>query len=136
MGRIVGIDYGGRRTGLAVTDPAQIAVGGLDTVHSASVIAYLDDYLRRESVEAIVVGYPLSLDGTETHATPMVKGFVRKLRKRYPGVSIVTWDERYSSKEAKQVMIQQGIPKKQRQQKALIDKASAGVILQSYLGVL
>jgi putative Holliday junction resolvase len=136
MSRILGIDYGGKRTGLAVTDPLQVSVNALTTVHSASLLEYLDTYLDQHEVETIVVGYPLNSEGDETDATPLVKGFVRKARKRYPAYNIVTWDERYSSQEARQAMMAQGIPKKQRQQKAAIDKASAAVILQSYLGVL
>lgn len=136
MSRVLGIDYGGKRTGLAITDPLQVSVNALTTVHSASLLNYLDNYLNQHDVQTIVVGYPLNTAGSETDATSLVKGFVRKARKRYPAHHIVTWDERHTSQEARQAMIAQGIPKKQRQQKGAVDRASAAVILQSYLGVL
>lgn len=136
MGRILGIDYGGKRTGIAVTDPLQITAGALTTLHSAKVLEFLDEYLRNHDVDLIVVGYPLNLDGTETDATPLVKGFVRKVSKRYPDQTIDTIDERGTSREAKSVLIQGGAPRKKRQQKGLVDQISAAVILQSYLGAL
>ena len=136
MTRILGIDYGGKRTGVAVTDPLQLSVNALATTHSAYVLTFLDDYLAHHEVQTIVVGYPLATDDSETDATPLVKGFIRKIKKRYNKQSVVAWDERYSSQEAMQAMIKQGIPKKQRQQKGSVDKASAAIILQSYLGVL
>lgn len=136
MGRIIGIDYGGKRTGIAVTDPLQITANALTTVHSASIIEYLDQYLEKENVETLVVGYPLNLDGTETDATPLVKGFIRKLKKRYSQCSIVPWDESYTSKQAINTMVENGVRKKHRQNKALVDQVSAVIILQSYLGLL
>jgi putative Holliday junction resolvase len=136
MGRILGIDYGGKRTGLAVTDPLQLTANVLTTVHSVSVLDYLDNYLDKQDVSTIVVGYPLNNDGSETDATPLVKGFVRKLKKRYPSQSVEIWDERNTSQIAKDALIKSGVPRKKRQQKALVDQVSAAVILQSYLGAL
>jgi putative Holliday junction resolvase len=136
MSRIIGIDYGGKRTGIAVTDPLQITANVLTTVHSASVLDYLDKYFDKEDVSTIVVGYPLNDDGSETDATPLVKGFVRKLKKRYPSKCVEIWDERNTSKIAKDVLIKGGVPRKKRQQKELVDRVSAAVILQSYLSAL
>lgn len=136
MGRIIGIDYGGKRTGIAVTDPLQITANALTTVHSARIFEYLDQYLEKENVEILVVGYPLNLDGTETDATPLVKGFMRKLKKRYSQCSIVMWDESYTSKKAIDTMVETGVSKKKRQSKALVDQVSAVIILQSYLGLM
>ncbi len=136
MGRIIGIDYGGKRTGIAVTDPYQITASALTTLHSAQVLNYLDAYLAQHDVSGIVVGYPLSADGTETDATPLVKGFVRKIRKRYPEQCVHTWDESYTSQAAKKALIAGGAPRKKRRQKAMVDQVSAALILQSYLGTL
>lgn len=136
MSRIIGIDYGGKRTGIAVTDPLQITANVLTTVHSASVLDYLDEYFDKEDVSTIVVGYPLNNDGSETDATPLVKGFVRKLKKRYPSKCVEILDERNTSQIAKDALIQGGVPRKRRQEKALVDRVSAAVILQSYLGAL
>lgn len=133
MGRILGIDYGGKRTGIAVTDPEQLIANGLTTVHSKDVINFLKDYLADNFVEAIVVGYPTNLDGTETDATPLVKGFVRKLRKTFTDLTIATTDEALTSQMAVDALVTSGAPKKQRQNKALVDQVSATLILQNYL---
>ena len=127
------IDYGTKRTGLAVTDPLQIIVNGLDTVPTSEIFEYLSKYLEQEEVEKIVVGEPLNLDGTPAQIAHLVVGFVRKLKKLYPEIEIDTHDERFTSKEAKEIILQSGAKKKKRRQKELVDKISAVLILQSYL---
>lgn len=133
MARILAIDYGTKRTGLAVTDPLQIIPTGLDTVPTQGLIEYLQRYLAQEAVETIVVGEPLYPDGQPAQIHHFVVGLVRRLRKLFPGVEVVTQDERYSSEEAKEIIRQSGAKKKKRQDKALIDKVSATIILRDYL---
>ncbi|WP_207434075.1 Holliday junction resolvase RuvX [Sabulibacter ruber] len=133
MGRILAIDYGVKRVGLAVTDPLQIIASGLDTVHAKDVLAFLAQYCQKEEVDEFVVGMPKHLDGNDTNNTQHVVGFVRKLRKQFPGKKVVTHDERFTSRMAFQTMIDAGIGKKARADKATVDKISATIILQSYL---
>lgn len=133
MARILAIDYGTKRTGLAVTDPLQIIPTGLDTVPTQGLIEYLQRYLAQEAVETIVVGEPLYPDGQPAQIHHFVVGLVRRLRKLFPDVEVVTQDERYSSEEAKEIIRQSGAKKKKRQDKALIDKVSATIILRDYL---
>lgn len=133
MARILAIDYGTKRTGLAVTDPLQIIATGLDTVPTQGLIEYLQRYLAQEAVETIVVGEPLYPDGQPAQIHHFVVGLVRRLRKLFPDVEVVTQDERYSSEEAKEIIRQSGAKKKKRQDKALIDKVSATIILRDYL---
>ena len=133
MGRIIAIDYGRKRVGIAVTDPAQIIANGLTTVHSKDIFNFLDDYLKKEEVETIVVGYPVSLKNQATDATEFVNPFIKKLVKRYDKLNIETYDERFTSKMASMSMVQAGMKKKDRQNKALIDEISATIILQSYM---
>lgn len=133
MARILSIDYGTKRTGLAVTDPLQIIPTGLDTVPTPELEAYLQKYLSEEEVETIVVGEPLHPDGNPAQIHHMVVGLVRKLRKLFPEVEVVTQDERYTSEEAKLIIRQSGIKKKKRRDKGLVDKVSAVIILQDYL---
>ena len=133
MARIVAIDYGNKRVGLAVTDPAQIIATPLDTVHAKDIIAFLKAYTQKEEVESFVVGLPKTLDNTPTDVTSAVVGFVRKLKKEFPDLVVHTVDERFTSKMAFQTMIDGGLKKKARQNKATVDKISATIILQSYL---
>lgn len=133
MARILSIDYGTKRTGLAVTDPLQIIPTGLDTVPTAELEAYLQDYLNREEVEIIVVGEPLYPDGNPAQIHHMVVGLARKLRKLFPTVEVVMQDERFTSEEAKFVIRQSGARRKKRQDKGLVDKVSAVLILRDYL---
>ena len=127
------IDYGTKRTGLAVTDPLQIIANGLDTVPTSTIFDYLTDYLSAEEVETIVVGEPMHLDGNPAQIAHLVVGFVRKLKKLFPDVEVVTHDERFTSEEAKKIILMSGAKKKKRRDKALIDKVSAVLILQDYL---
>jgi putative Holliday junction resolvase len=133
MPRIMGIDYGTRRTGIAVTDPLQIIASGLTTIPTAEAFEFLAVYLREEDVEKIVVGEPLHPDGNPAQIAHLVKGFVNQLRRKFPNIEVVMQDERYTSETAKDIILQSGIGKKKRRDKALIDQISAALILEDYL---
>ncbi len=133
MGRILAIDYGSKRVGLAVTDPLQIIASPLDTVHSKDVIQFLKDYDRSEGIEELVLGMPKKLDNTATNATPLVEQFHNLLKKNFPEKPVYLHDERFTSKMALDAMIAGGSKKKDRREKGNIDKISATIILQSYL---
>lgn len=133
MGRILAIDYGTKRVGLAVTDPLQLIASPLDTVHSKDVLTYLKNYVETEEVEAFVVGMPTHRDGSATDATPHVIGFIRTLKKQFSDIEVHEEDERFTSKMAQDAMIAGGMKKKQRQQKGNLDRISAVIILQSFL---
>ena len=134
MARIIAIDYGLKRTGLAVTDPLQIIATGLTTLPSHEVIKFLKEYFLKEEVELVIVGEPKNLDDTDTHATPIVKRFVKKIMKEFPSMRIITVDERYTSKMASRAMIDMGMKKMQRRDKSLVDDIAATIMLQEYLG--
>jgi putative Holliday junction resolvase len=133
MARILAIDYGTKRCGLAVTDPLQIIPNGLDTVPEPELLAFLQQYMEGEEVETIVVGEPLYPDGKPAQIHHRVVGLVRKLKKLFPEVDIVLQDERFTSEEAKRVILQSGTKQKKRRDKSLIDKVSAMLILSDYL---
>lgn len=133
MGRIIAIDYGNKRVGVAVTDPLQLIATPLDTVHAKDILAFLKAYVQREEVESMVVGMPRTLGNNPTDVTSAVVGFVRKLKQQHPGMQVYTHDERFTSKMAFQAMIAGGLKKKDRQNKATVDKVSATIILQSFL---
>ena len=133
MGRILAIDYGKKRAGLAVTDPLQMIANGLTTIHPQELIQFLTDYFQKESVETIVVGYPKQMNNQDSEAVEYIKPFLKKLRKQFPNVSVEIEDERFTSKIAQQTMIDGGMKKKQRQNKKNVDRISATIILQSYL---
>ncbi len=133
MGRILAIDYGQKRVGLAVTDEMQIIATGLETVAAKDIWKYLAGYLQREKVDAIVVGEPRDMMNRPSDASRFVEPFVGKLRKTFPHVKIERFDERFTSKMAFQAMIDGGLGKKKRRNKALVDTISATLILQSYL---
>src|SRR6478735_1613204 len=133
MARIMAIDYGKKRTGLAVTDPLQIIATGLTTVETPQLMNFLKDYFNKEQVEKILVGEPTNWDDSDTHATPLVREFVSRLKKNFPAIPIVMVDERYTSKMASQAMIDMGLKKHQRRNKALVDEIAATIILQEYL---
>lgn len=133
MGRILAIDYGKKRTGLAVTDPLQLIASPLDTVDTQQLFSYLKSYLAREDVECIVVGLAHKADGSPTDSTPLIHTFIKGLQKRHPGITIETEDEAYTSKQAMDIMLAGGIKKKERRNKSNVDKVSASLILQSYL---
>ena len=134
MGRILAIDYGKKRTGIAVTDPLQIIASGLTTVDTINNLSFLKNYLKKEDVEVIVIGYPFKMENTKTaHSIPLIDGFIKKLKKSFPDIPIVKEDEHFTSKMAVQAMIEGGVKKMKRRDKALIDKISASLILKSYL---
>lgn len=133
MARILSIDYGLKRTGIAVTDPLQIIANGLTTVESQQLIQFLKDYFKKEEVEKIIIGEPKNLDDSDTHATPLVKKVIERLKKEFPTIPIETVDERYTSSMAKQAMIDMGMKKKQRRDKAAVDEIAATIMLQEYL---
>ena len=133
MGRVLAIDYGVRRTGLAVTDPLQIIPGGLTTVETPKLLQFLKDYLSREPVERFVVGLPKQTNGRNSDNLPRVMAFVEQLQKAIPAVPVDMWDERYTSVLAQQTILQSGIGKMARRNKALIDEVSATIILQGWM---
>ena len=133
MARILSIDYGLKRTGLAVTDPLQIIASGLTTVESPKLIPFLKDYFKKEAVEKIIIGEPKNLDDSDTHATPLVKQIIERIKKEFPAIPVETVDERYTSSMAKQAMIDMGMKKKQRRDKAAVDEIAATIMLQEYL---
>jgi putative Holliday junction resolvase len=133
MGRIMALDYGRKRTGVAVTDPLQIIAGGLDTVATHELEAFLAGYLTKNQVDTIVVGMPRQADGTPSESYTYIKPFVARLRKKYPDLPVEMHDERYTSVLAHRAMIDGGVKKSDRQNKALVDKVSAAIILQSWM---
>jgi putative Holliday junction resolvase len=133
MARIIAIDYGGKRTGLAVTDPLQIVATGLTTIETPQLFKYLKEYFSKEPVELILIGMPTNWDDSDTHATPLVRKAIERLKKEFPTIPVKTVDERYTSKMAKQAMLEMGIKKKERRNKALVDEIAATIMLQEYM---
>ncbi|MBU8891607.1 MAG: Holliday junction resolvase RuvX [Bacteroidales bacterium] len=133
MGRILSIDYGRKRVGLAVTDPLQMIANALTTIHSKDIWNFLSEYLEKEDVECIVVGYPKQMNNQASEAVRFINPFLKKLTKTYPDMEVKQVDERFTSKIAHRTMIDAGLKKKARQNKALVDTISATIILQSYL---
>lgn len=133
MARILSIDYGKKRTGIAVTDPLQIIANGLATVSTSELLSYLKDYLSREQVEKIIIGRPLQTNGQPSENLQRVEQFVNRWKKEMPDVPVEYVDERFTSVLAHQAMIDGGLRKKARQDKALVDKISATIILEDYL---
>ncbi|MFN8258814.1 MAG: Holliday junction resolvase RuvX [Bacteroidales bacterium] len=127
-------DYGSKRTGLAVTDPLKIIPGALTTVETSLIFEYLDKYLENEKVELFVVGYPFIMENTKpSHSIHLINAFIKNLKKKYPLIQVTTENEHFTSKMAKQTMIDGGVKKMKRRDKSLIDKVSAVIILQSYM---
>jgi len=133
MARILAIDYGGKRTGLAVTDPMQIIATGLTTIDSKELIPYLKKYFLAEAVELIIIGLPKNWDESHTHGTPLVEAAIKKIQKEFPQMPLKTVDERYTSKMAKDAMLQMGMKKKDRRIKGNVVVIAATIILQEYL---
>ena len=133
MSRIMAIDYGTKRTGIAVTDPLQIIASGLTTVPTAELFDFLENYFQEEEVELVVVGESYHKDGNPTKVMEQIIGFVRKLRKKYPDIEVVTQDENHTSSTAKEIILQSGIPQKKRREKGLVDKIAAALILEMYM---
>lgn len=133
MPRILAIDYGGKRTGIAVTDPLQIIATGLETIESKELIPFLKRYFASEQVELIIIGLPKNWDETDTHGTPLVQAAIKKLQKEFPAIPIKTVDERYTSKMAKDAMLEMGMKKKDRRVKGNVDVIAATIMLQEYM---
>lgn len=133
MPRILSIDYGSKRTGLAVTDELQIIASGLAGIHTKDLESFLLDYFKKESVEKVIIGHPTNWDNSDTHATPLVHAFINRFKKIFPNVPIIKVDERNTSKLAVQSMVQSGMKKKDRQNKNLVDEIAATIMLQQYL---
>lgn len=133
MKRIIALDYGKRRTGVAVTDPLQMIAYPLDTVDTDKIISYLKAYFAKEEVETIVLGEPMNMDGSETDATELVLEFEKKLKETFQNHPVVKVDERLTSRMAKQTLIDAGYKKKDRRNKKLVDTVAAALILQTYL---
>jgi len=134
MARILAIDYGLKRTGIAVTDPLQIIASGLTTVESPKLIPFLKQYMQTETVELILIGEPKNWDDSDTHATPLVRQIMQRLQKEFPAIPLKAVDERFTSKLASRAMVEMGMKKKRRQNKALMDEIAATILLQEYLG--
>ena len=133
MAKALGIDYGKKRIGIAISDSLQIIASALTTVNTPDIFVFLDDLLKKQEIDCIVVGEPKNLDGTPTDSTEITEEFVEKLSKKYSQIPIKRIDERFTSKIAKQSILDAGIKKMKRRDKALVDKVSAAIILQSYL---
>ena len=133
MARVLALDYGKKRTGIAVTDPLQIIATGIATVDTNELIGYLKKYMQQEEVEKVLVGYPLNFDDSPTDATPLVDKFIGKFQNVFPTLPIEKCDERLTSKMASQSISRMGLKKKDREKKELIDTVSAVIMLQEYL---
>ena len=133
MSRVLAIDYGVRRTGIAVTDPLQLIANGLKTLETKQLLPFLKDYIAREQVERFVVGRPMQTNGRESENLQHVQKFVEQLQKALPDIPVTWWDERYTSVLAHQTMLESGIGKMARRNKALVDEISACIILQGWM---
>lgn len=136
MGRVLAIDYGKKRTGIAVTDPLRIIATALDTVSTPELLPFLKTYLQKETVDEFVVGMPKTLSNEDSETAPMVRQFVETLKKNFPDKPVHLADERFTSSMAKRTMIDGGMKKKDRQIKGNVDKISATIILQSFLDTI
>ncbi len=136
MGRILAIDYGGKRTGIAVSDPMQIIATGLDTIPSHELIPFLKKYIETEEVELIIIGMPINLNGTDTDGTAAAKNAIVRIQKAFPLLKIKEVDEQFTSKMAKQAMLDMGMKKKDRQVKGNVDVIAATIMLQEYMASL
>ena len=133
MARILALDYGLKRTGIAVSDPLQIIATGLTTIHSQEMIPFLKNYFKTEVVEKIVIGLPVNWDGSDTHGTAPAIEAIRILKKNFPNIDIISVDERNTSKMAKDAMLQMGMKKKERRDKKVVDEVAATIILQEFM---
>ena len=133
MGKAIGIDYGTKRTGIAISDSLQIIASALITVKTSEIFTFLKDLVRKEDIDIFIIGSPLGLDGGPTDSTELTNFFVKKLSKMFINISVKRMDERFTSKIAKQTILASGIRKRKRRNKELVDKISAAIILQNYL---
>lgn len=136
MARIMALDYGKKRTGIAVTDPLQMIASPLTTVDTQTLFDFLKEYINKEPVEKILIGLPLNLDGTDTDVTAAVRHNIRRLKNSFPAIMIEPVDEQFSSKRASEAMVESGMKKKERQKKGTIDKMAATLMLQEYMDKL
>jgi putative Holliday junction resolvase len=134
--RILSIDYGSKRTGIAVTDPLKIIASGLAGIHTKDLENFLTDYFEKEEVEMVIIGHPVNLDDSDTHATPLVQAFINRFKKLFPQMPVVKVDERFTSKLAVRSMVESGMKKKHRQNKNLADEIAATIMLQDYLNTI
>ena len=133
MARILALDYGKVRTGIAVTDELQLIASGLTTVATGQLLSFLEEYLQKEEVERIVIGLPKQMDNTASESEVLIQAFLEKLTTKFPNIPVERQDERFTSKMAVQSMMESGVKKKKRQDKALVDEISATLILQAFL---
>ena len=133
MPRIIAFDYGGKRTGIAVTDPLQLIATALTTVETSQIWPFLVQYMKQEEVEKAIIGWPTHADGNDTHATPLVRAFQAEWKNVFPTIPLLPVDERYTSKLAMRAMVEGGMKKKDRQKKENVDMVSAVILLQDYL---
>ncbi|MDQ1297288.1 MAG: putative pre6S rRNA nuclease [Bacteroidota bacterium] len=133
MGRILGIDYGKKRIGLAVTDPLRMFASPLETVNTQEFDSFISDYLKSEDVDAFVIGYPVQMNNKPSESVKYIDPFIRKIKKQFPGKELHLIDERFTSRIALRTMIDGGVKKEKRRDKSMVDKISASIILQSYL---
>lgn len=133
MGRILAIDFGRKRTGIAVTDPMRITANGLETVPTHEAISFIEKYIAKENVDLFVIGKPTQMNGEDSESMVYLKPFASQLQKKFPHIELIYVDERFTSVLAHKAMLEGGLKKKDRQNKALVDKISATIILQSYL---
>lgn len=133
MARILAIDYGGKRTGIAVTDPLQIIATGLTTIASHDLIPFLKKYFAEEQVELVIIGLPKNWDESDTHGTPLAEAAIKRIQKEFPQMPLKAVDERYTSKMAKAAMIEMGMKKAQRRDKKIVDEIAATIMLQEYM---
>ena len=133
MGRIIALDYGRKRVGIAVTDPLKIIANSLKTVETDKLMDFLKDYFSKEQIDGMVMGLPKQMNNQPSQSMPFIEEFVTKFKIQFPDIAVYYVDERFTSKMAVQAMVQGGVKKKDRQDKALIDSVSATIILQSYL---
>lgn len=133
MGRILGIDFGTKRIGLAITDPLRIFASPLKTVRTSEFDSFIEEFSKTESIEEFVIGYPVTLNNIASESVKYINPFIKKIEKSFPGRQVHLVDERFTSGMALKTMIEGGVKKKQRQDKAMVDKISASIILQSFL---
>lgn len=136
MSRIIAIDYGKKRIGLAITDPLKLIASGLQTIETDKIFPFLKDYFSKEKVETALVGEPKQMDGTPSESTEIIEKFVEKFKTEFPDIKLERVDERFTSKMASRTLIESGLKKKKRQDKALLDEVSATIMLQDYLNRL
>lgn len=133
MGRIMAIDYGTKRIGLAITDPLQMFASPLQTISTGDFDEFIKEYVKRETIDAFVIGYPVQMDNTPSQSVRSINPFIKKLKNKFPEIHIHLADERFTSKMALRTMIEGGVKKKDRMDKSMVDKISASIILQSFL---